>query len=142
MPVTQVVNLRMSWSEHYRFTVDWSLPGKGEGVVDEPPPIGGGEGPNAARLVAAAVSHCLSSSLIFCLEKSHVAVEGFTTEARAEITRNDRGRWRLSRVTVTLGPEIRPEAKEALERCKGMFEDYCIVTEAIRGGVPVDVRFA
>lgn len=142
MPVTQQITLRMTQKEKYRFEVDWSLPTAEHGIIDEPPPLGKGEGPNASRLVAAAVAHCLSSSLLYCLERSHAPSEGIEVTALAEIARNERGRWRLSRVSVTLDPQIPAEHKEAFERCKGLFEDYCVVTEAIRQGVPVDVKWA
>ncbi len=142
MAVTQQVTVRLTQKDHYRFEVDWSLPTHVKGIVDEPPPIGAGDGPNASRMVAVAVSHCLSSSLLFCMEKSHTPFQGLETTALAEITRNDKGRWRLTKVTVTLDPKIPESAREQFERCKGLFEDYCIVTEAVRKGITVDVRWA
>ena len=63
----------------YAFTVDFAA---GEGpplVVDELPPLGEANGPNPARLLAAAVGSCLSASLLFCLRKSRVEVSQLRT---------------------------------------------------------------
>ncbi len=141
MQLTQRVTVSLRQQQGYNFQVDWGLANAPPGTVDEPPPIGGGAGPNAARLVAAAVAHCLASSLLFCLEKSHVAGTTISASVEAEIQRNDKGRWRLAHLTVTLDPKVPAGTREQLSRCREIFEDYCIVTESIRHGIPVDVKW-
>ena len=123
----------------YLFDVDWALPGVAAGALDEPAPVGQGAGPNAARLVAAAVAHCLSSSLLFCLEKARAPAQALEAVATAQIARNEKGRWRLERLRVELDPTHPVERAAQLARCRELFEDFCIVTESIRKGVPVDV---
>lgn len=109
-------------------------------TVDEPPPLGKDEGPNPSRLIAAAVANCLTASLLFCLQKARVQPRGLRTVAHGHLVRNEQGRLRLGGidVTVTLDPDEAGRAR--LERCTGLFEDYCVVTESIRQGVPVAVR--
>jgi organic hydroperoxide reductase OsmC/OhrA len=142
MAEVESVRVTVKRQEGYRFEVDWGVPSAGKGVIDEPAPLSQGAGPNASRLVATAVAHCLSSSLLFCLSKSRVALDSLSATAMAEIQRNERGRWRLAKITVKLDPALPAEARAAFERCKGLFEDFCIVTESIRHGVPVDVTWA
>ncbi len=108
-------------------------------ALDEPPPLGAARGPNAAALVAAAAANCLAASLLFCLQKSRVAVGALTARATAHVARNDAGRLRLARLDVELEPGLAPDDLARFERCKGLFEDFCVVTQSLRQGVPVNV---
>ena len=90
----------------YEFAVRFdpeTIPGL---TVDEPPPLGGGAGPNPTALLGAAVGSCLGASLLFCLQKSRVSVGGMETEVRGTIERNEAGRLRVSRIEVRLAPEL------------------------------------
>jgi organic hydroperoxide reductase OsmC/OhrA len=111
-------------------------------VTDEAPPLGGGEGPNPAALLGAAAATCLASSLLFCLRKSRATVDGVTARARIHLRRNAAGRLRVSALDVELSPEVAPNDINRLERCEGLFEDFCTVTESIRQGIPVSVSVA
>jgi len=110
-----------------------------EVVMDEPRPLGEGSGPDAARLLGAAIGDCLSASLLLCLQKSRVEVRSLRTAVKLTIARNEQGRLRVSNGTVQIALEADAEATK-LERCARMFEDYCIVTATVRRAFPVDVR--
>lgn len=122
--------------EAFEFKVkfDWDVP---ELALDEPAPLGAQHGPNASRLLAAAVGNCLSASLLFCLQKSRVPATGLTATVSGQTTRNEQGRMRLSRfdVRITLPGVDDPRR----ERCLALFEDYCVVTQSVRQGIPVHV---
>lgn len=109
-------------------------------TMDEPPPIGTGEGPTAAMMLASAVGHCLGSSLQFCLEKSRAKVEDISADVDLSMTRNARGRWRIGGIKVKIKPRVGDIDLEKLERCKSLFEDFCIVTASVREGVKIDVE--
>ncbi|MGE5802223.1 MAG: OsmC family protein [Gemmatimonadota bacterium] len=124
----------------YAFTVDFAA---GEGaslVVDELPPLGEANGPNPARLLAAAVGSCLSASLLYCLRKSRIEVGHLRTTVEGTIVRNDRGRLRIGGLRVRLAPEATPEQRERMGRCLDLFQDFCLVTESVREGIAVDVE--
>ncbi|HVA37342.1 MAG TPA: OsmC family protein [Candidatus Dormibacteraeota bacterium] len=108
-------------------------------ITDEGPPLGGDAGPNPAALLTTAIANCLSSSLLFCLKKARVPVEGMRTRATAEKVRDERGRLRIGSVRVAIEVTMPPEHRERFERCRGLFEDYCTVTASVRQALPVEV---
>ncbi|MFX1465221.1 MAG: OsmC family protein [Promethearchaeota archaeon] len=127
----------------FQFEVDFKLPDVDEFVVDEPPDIGGeGKGPSASRVLASAIGFCLSASLTFCLRKSRLEVKNIKTKVRGTIRRNKDGYWRIQSIQVEISPTLEPGTPQnKIDRCKEIFERYCIVTGSVRQGIPVEVRF-
>ncbi len=123
----------------YRFVADFGLPGVAPLVIDEPAPLSEGAGPNAARLLAAGVGHCLSASLLFCLNRAHVPVRRIHTSVTGTVRREERGRLRVGGLQVDLDLDIAEEDRARAARCLGLFEDFCIVTASVRRGVDIDV---
>ena len=111
-------------------------------VLDEPAPLGSDRGPNAAALLGAAIGDCLAASLAFCLHKSRVNMDHLEADVVTHIGRNERGKLRITGVEVELTPEVDAADAGRLERCERLFEDFCIVTESVRQGIPVKVSVA
>lgn len=130
--------VRLSLEEGYRFSVDF-----GDGfetlVVDEPPPLGRADGPNASALLGAAVGNCLSASLLYCLRRAHLEVEGMSAEVKVDPVRNERGRLRIGSISVCLHPAVRGASEARVARCLELFEDFCVVTDSVRNGIDVAV---
>jgi uncharacterized OsmC-like protein len=131
--------LGLTLRDGYAFTVDFGTEGVAPLVVDEPPPLGAGRGPNAARLLAAAVGSCLGASLLFCLRKAHVEVADLHVNVEGSVVRNEQGRLRIGRIRAILAPELAADRSGRLDRCLDLFQDFCLVTESVRHGIPVDV---
>ena len=108
-------------------------------LLDEPEPLGGSSGPNASRVLAAAAANCLSASLLFCLARAKIELDGVTTTVTGTLERNDRGRFRVAGLDVSLQLRGIPEDRARVRRCLSLFEDYCVVTASIRDGIPVTV---
>ncbi len=110
-------------------------------TLDEPTPLGASTGPNASQALATATAHCLSASLLFCLRRGGIEPRGLVAEARAFTGRTEEHRLRVVRIEVTLRLEVAPDADPVrLRRCREVFENYCVVTGAVRTGIPVEVR--
>lgn len=132
------LTLTLAQEEDFRFRAEL---GSGHAIVmDEPPPLGAGAGPSPAAMLAAAVGDCLSASLLLCLRKARIPVEGFRTEVDLDMGRNADGRLRIDEIRVALAPGVAEADRERMERCLGVFEDYCIVTESVRRGIDVLVE--
>ncbi len=108
-------------------------------IVDELAPLGKNEGPNPSRLLSVAIGHCLSSSLLFCLQKAHIKVQDLQTTIKADVQRNSDGFLRIESVDVSVKLDVAEEDKPRLPRCLSLFENYCTVTQSIRQGIKVNV---
>ncbi len=96
-------------------------------------------GPGASRLIGAAVGNCLSASLLFCLRKARVDITGIQTIVKGTTARNSEGYLRIQNIEVELKPTFTDVEAPGIDRCKGLFEKYCIVTESVRQGIPVNI---
>ncbi len=137
----QSFTLTLEQQQGYEFLVKFDWPGVADLVLDEPEPLGAKRGPNAARLVAAAVANCLSASLVFCLQGKFKQKPGpIKAVVTGRLERNERGRYRIEGIDVAISLSDEAGALQHLDRCGEQFEDFCIVTESIRKGIPVSVK--
>jgi organic hydroperoxide reductase OsmC/OhrA len=136
----QSFKLTLEQEQGYEFRVKFDWPGVPELLLDEPEPLGTRRGPNAARLVAAAVANCLSASLVFCLQGKFKQNPGpIKAEVTGRLERNERGRYRIAGIDVAITMSDEVDSVQHFDRCAGQFEDFCIVTESIRKGISVSV---
>jgi len=132
--------VELEQQEGFEFRVRFDWPQVPELVLDEPEPLGRRAGPNAARLVAAAVANCLSASLVFCLRTKFRQDPGpVRAMATGRLERNDKGRYRIAGIDVVLSISEKFGDMPHQERCLEQFEDFCVVTQSIRAGIPVSV---
>lgn len=124
----------------FEFRVRFDKAAFAELTLDEPPPLGADTAPNAARILAAAIGNCLSASLVFCMKRAGVALEGTRAHVTTEIARSEAGRMRIGKVHVKLTPKLDGAARGAFEGCADKFEDFCTVTQSVRAGIQVEVE--
>ncbi len=137
--VNETIHTHLRHDGGYKFSVTF---GEQPGTLqtDEEAPLGEGRGPSPSMMLSTAVGQCLSSSLMFCLQKSRVPLNDIATDVQTSLKRNEKGRWRIDGIKVDIRIAVSDDGREKLERCKGMFEDFCIVTESVRQGITVDVN--
>ena len=98
-------------------------------------------GPNPSRMLGMAVLGCLSASFIFCLKKKDFSIKDLDGKAEVVVARNKKGFWRVKQINVSITPKIEtPEMQKRADQCRKMFEQYCIVTQAVREGITVNVN--
>lgn len=133
--------LHLEQVEGFHFRVRFDKPQHAMLDLDEPPPLGRDAAPNAARILAAAIGNCLSASLVFCMRRKGKELADVEADVKVEIVRNEQGRLRVGNVAVTLAPGL-PLDDATLAECRPLFEDFCLVTESVRRGIPVSVVLA
>ena len=132
--------LTLEHLEDYEFKVKFDKKILDDLLVDEPPPLGGLAGPNPSRLLAVSAANCLSASLLYCINRGDVPPASVTTEATVTIVRNEKKRLRIGRIDVALQmSEVLSEAPK-MKRCMNLFEDFCVVSDSIRNGIPIGVE--
>lgn len=126
--------------EGFEFRVAFDWEDAPEMRMDEPEPLGSRQGPNATRVLAAAVANCLSASLLFCLQKSRVEPRGIRTVGEGRLARNTNGRLRVEGLDVRIDLDgLDDEHSRRVLRCTELFEDFCVVTSSVREGIPIHV---
>jgi uncharacterized OsmC-like protein len=136
---TESIVLTITQESDYAFRVAFDDTSLAPLRVDETPPLGGGTGPDPARLLAAAIGNCLGASLLFALRKFKNAPGTIVARVRADHARNEKGRLRIGKVAVEITlPEAASEYMQ-IERILAQFEAFCTVTGSVRAGVPVEV---
>ncbi len=132
--------LELEQSEGYAIDVRFDWPGLAPLRMDEPPPLGGRRGPNASRLLAAAVGNCLTASLLYCVAKADPPPGAARTSVTCRMHRNEKGRLRIAGLDVRIALSADLVGGARLPRCLDLFEDFCVVTASVRQGIPVTVE--
>ena len=134
-----IQTVQLQQIEDYRFDAHFgpALPAL---QVDEPPPLGQGQGPSPVQLLAAAVGNCLSASLLFALRKFKLEAGPLRCEVSAEVGRNAEGRVRVLGMQATLRLAAPGDTLPHLDRVLSGFEAYCTVTQSVAAGIPVTVH--
>jgi len=134
--------VKLTHQENYKYLSQASEGDRLHGkpyLSDEPDPVGDTAGPSTPALLASALGHCLSASLLEALKHAGVEVVGFETEAVAVVKPNAEGKPRIDRVDVTIRPCV-AERNPRMKRCEETFENYCTVTQSVKKGIEVRVK--
>jgi organic hydroperoxide reductase OsmC/OhrA len=133
-------SIELEHLQGYEFKVRFDWDAAPDVIMDEPPPLGNQQGPNASRMLAAAVGNCLSASLLYCLSKAEPMPGSVRTTASCQLVRNAGGRLRIGAIDVVLGVSAELVDSPRITRCLDLFEDFCVVTASVSKGIPVKVQ--
>ncbi len=131
--------IEMEQLEGYEFRVRFDIESMGDIIMDEPEPLGAGQGPNPSRVLAAAAANCLSASLLYCVSKNDPPAGSIKTRATCLLSRNEKKRLRIGGMKVMLQVDGELEQAVRMKRCLDLFEDFCVVSASLREGFPIDV---
>ena len=111
--------------------------------VDEPESFHGTDkGPSPVEFFLIGIGGCLGSTFTYCLQKQNVEID--TLEVVVDGQLKHAGPKMLLRL-VNIEAELLITARdndssEKIEQCIKTFREYCIVTNSITQGVPLDVK--
>jgi organic hydroperoxide reductase OsmC/OhrA len=131
--------IHLEQQEDFQILVRFDWKKAADLLMDEPPPLGETAGPNASRLLAAAAANCLSASLLYCLAKDEPPARSLRAEATCVLVRNEKRRLRIGRMEIRLIAGDGLLQSKRFDRCKELFEDFCVVSASIREGIPIRV---
>ena len=129
-------SVQMKLLENYLFEVDFGE--FGNIMTDEPPPLGDGEGPNPSAMLAASVANCMSASLLFALRKYKDAPGALNARVTGTVERID-NYLRITTLDVTIELGKKQSELASLGKAVEQFEKFCVVTQSVRHGIPVNV---
>lgn len=131
-------SIRLVQQRDFEVAITWD-PAQPAIVGDEPPPLGGGRGPNPSQLLLAAVGSCMTDSLFFALRKFALDASPLSAQVRAEVGRNAAGRQRVLSIDVQLSLGKMPEDTQKLARALSQFEQFCTVGQSVAQGIATRV---
>ncbi len=132
--------LQLDQQVDFRFQASFDRPEVAPIIIDESPPLGADAGPNPSRLLGTAVGHCLSASLLFALRKFKNEPQPMSTRVTVHLVRNEQNRLRIGRMEAELRLGVPAQGLHQFDRVLAQFEDFCVVTQSVRAGIPVNVR--
>lgn len=139
MSETQEFTLTLTQESDYVFRIEFDDTAIPALHTDESAPLGGDSGPNPSRMLVAAVANCLGASLLFSLRKYKNTPGTLVTRAKARLERNEHKRLRIAHIDVAIELPDAAADYAQIDRLLQQFENFCVVTESVRSGVPVAV---
>lgn len=133
-----VAEAELKWHEKFKFEA--KINGFPFLLMDEPREIGGdASGLSPLDLLTASIGGCLSAALMFCFRKAKLSPRGISVKSKAVVVREN-GYLRVKNIDVELNVELDSETAKKAEQCLSIFRNYCIVTESVIRGIPVNLE--
>ncbi|NVM19179.1 MAG: OsmC family protein [Candidatus Lokiarchaeota archaeon] len=111
--------------------------------VDEPASFHGTDlGPSAVEYLLIGIGGCLGTTFIYCLQKNNIELATFEVVVDGTLSHTGpKMLLRLANIDVDL--KFTPKevnSDEEINRCIKEFSEYCVVTNSIANGLPINVN--
>ena len=111
--------------------------------IDEPESFHGTDkGPSPVEFFLIGIGGCLGSTFAYCLQRHNVEIDALEVVVDGQLKHaGPIMSLRLVDIAVELLVTARDnESSEKIEQCIKSFQEYCIVTNSITQGIPLDVK--
>jgi uncharacterized OsmC-like protein len=111
--------------------------------MDEPESFHGQDkGPSAVEYFLIGVGGCTGSSFAYCLEKNSIPVKDLQIIVDGKMShRGDKLNLRLIKIEIEIKGSIGTHDTNKLDKCINQFKDYCVISESISKGIPLNFSF-
>jgi len=111
--------------------------------IDEPESFHGQDnGPSAIEYFLMGVGGCTGSSFAYCLEKNSIAIKDLKIIVDGKMShRGNRMNLRLIKIDLEIKCSVENDDKNKLDMCINRFKEYCVLTESISKGIPLNFSF-
>lgn len=112
--------------------------------VDEPSSFHGTDlGPSAVEYLLIGIGGCLGTTFIYCLKKNNVELEKLEVIVDGNLSHTGpKMLLRLVNVDVDLNFTPKETSTDVeITRCINEFTEYCIVTNSIANGLPIQINY-
>jgi uncharacterized OsmC-like protein len=111
--------------------------------VDEPSSFHGSDlGPSAVEYLLIGVGGCLGTTFIYCLQKKNIELEMLKVEVDGKLSHTS-PKMLLRLVNIDVDLKFTPKEGSSdveINRCIKEFLDYCIISNSIANGLPINVN--
>ncbi|MBS7246684.1 MAG: OsmC family protein [Candidatus Jordarchaeales archaeon] len=129
--------VELNWIKNFLFEV--TVNGFPKFHMDELEPVGEDSAPNPADYLLVSVGGCVASSFIYSTLKHGIPLKKLQIKVRGKYTRK-KGMIRVGEVNVELQVDLADESTaKNLESCLNVFRKYCIISESLREGIPINI---
>ena len=109
--------------------------------IDEPESFHGTDkGPSSVEYVLIGVGGCLGSTLLFCLQKKNIKLKSLEIIVEGKLKHSEPYKHlRLKNINCEIHISIYGEESALLDECIKNFQKYCVVSESIINGIPINI---
>ena len=111
--------------------------------VDEPTSFHGTDlGPSAVEYLLIGIGGCLGTTFIYSLQKKDIELEMLKVEVDGKLSHTGpKMLLRLVNIDVDLKFTLKEDSSDVeIARCIKEFTEYCIITNSIANGLPINVN--
>lgn len=113
--------------------------------IDEPESFHGTDlGPSAVEYFLIGIGGCLGSTFTYCLQKKQIEIENLEIVIDGQLKHSEpKLRLQLVNVEVEIFYVLKPGySKEKLEQCLKIYQEYCVISNSIHKGLPLEVKIS
>jgi len=92
----------------------------------------------ATRLLCAAALYCQAATLGAALTSRKAKVKTLTGEAVPERGRDERGRSKVSKITIKMQVEVGAADQAVLNKCRLIMRSGCLITNSLSDGIATE----